>query len=268
MIIPAPNPVAFNLFGLPIYWYGVIMAVAIFVAIIIGNKYFNSLHQNIKKDFIINCSPIIIICGILGARLYFCMLNYSHYISHPLEILDIREGGLSIHGALLFGIIALILYCVKHKVSSLKVLDSLACATFLGQSMGRWGNYFNSEAYGFPVVGQKWGLFIPEGERITQYADFSLFHPTFLYESIFDLLGFGFLTVIYFKLCKKYTGLAFFVYMIIYSLIRYSIEQIRIDSALNIGSTPIAQIISIGMYILGCVGIIFVVAKNYYKSTD
>jgi phosphatidylglycerol:prolipoprotein diacylglycerol transferase len=256
MIIPAPNSIAATVLGISIYWYGIIMAFAILSATIVGNAIFNKISEN--KDFIISIAPTVIIAGILGARLYFCTLNYKYYFSHPLEIFDIRQGGLSIHGALIFGILALIISSYVKKVSILKVLDTMAISAALGQSIGRWGNYFNSEAYGLPVAGQTWGLFIPAQKRVEQYADFSLFHPTFLYESILDFTCFCALLFYMFKSKTKKSGTIFFAYLSLYALIRFFIEQIRIDSALNIGSIPIAQIISLLMFCIGIVGILIV----------
>ncbi len=261
-VIPAPNPVAFNLFGLPIYWYGVIMATAIFVGMLVGNKVFNQVNPNLRKDIIIEYAPIIIISGILGARLYFCMLNFHYYFAYPIAILDIREGGLSIHGAIIFGILSLIFIAKRAKTSLLSLLDGMACSILCGQIIGRWGNYFNSEAYGLPVKSQNWGLFIPESNRFLGYTDFSLFHPTFLYECILNLLGFILLFFVIIKFGKKFKGITFFSYLIIYSVIRFFIEQIRIDSALNLGSIPIAEVVSVILFFIGLIGVFATLYKN------
>ncbi len=262
MIIPAPDDVAFKLLGFPVYWYGVTMALAILVSLLSANYLFNKINSSQKKDVIIEFAPLIIIMGILGARLYFCLLNAHYYFLHPLEILDIREGGLSIHGAIIGGILSLYIAARKHKVNFLSVLDAMGCATILGQSVGRWGNYFNSEAYGLPVLSQKWGLYIPQTRRISEYYNYSLFHPTFLYESAADFAAFFILLFILFKSGEKYRGITFFSYLVIYSLIRFFIEKIRIDSALNIGSVPFAQIISAILFIVGAVGIVFIFIRN------
>lgn len=261
MIIPSPNPVAFTLAGFPIYWYGIIMAFAILVSTLIGNFLYNKLNPDSKKDIIISIAPVAIICGIMGARLYFCMLNPSYYLAHPLEIADIREGGLSIHGALIFGIISLAAMTRYYKVPVLKILDSLSCAVFLGQAIGRWGNYFNSEAYGLPVAGQNWGLFIPQARRCAEFPDYSLFHPAFLYESILDFCGFIILFFLLKRYGKKYTGITFFAYLILYALIRFFIEQIRVDSALNFGTLPVALVVSVVMFVIGLVGVCFTVKE-------
>ena len=260
-VIPTPAPIAFTLFGFPIYWYGIIMALAIFISALVGNFLFNKINPDLKKDIIISIAPVLIICGIIGARLYFCLLNGDYYFTHPLEIFDIREGGLSIHGALIFGILCLLVVAFKNKISPLKILDTLACSVFLGQAIGRWGNYFNSEAFGLPVDGQTWGLFIPETLRPAQFSDYSLFHPTFLYESVLDLAGFLLLLFVLKKFGRKYKGFTFCLYLILYALIRLVVEQIRVDSALSIGTIPIAQIVSFVMLLGGIVGVLFIVKK-------
>jgi len=262
MIIPAPQPVAFSLSGLPVYWYGICMACAIFIAIICANAMFNRQNDFLKKDIIVSFAPVVIICGILGARLYFCFLNPVYYFAHPVEILDIRQGGLSIHGALIAGIASLWVLAHKNKIPVLNILDAMGCATILGQAIGRWGNYFNSEAYGLPVSSQRWGLFIPPERRVGQYYDYSLFHPAFLYESILDLCGFFLLLFIYFKYSKKYSGLPFFTYLTLYSVIRFFIEQIRVDSALNLGGIPVAQLVSVICFLTGLCGITVALFKN------
>lgn len=266
MIIPAPSSVAFSILNFPIYWYGIILASAIFISIIVGNKFFNTVNFDLKKDVIISCAPLIIISGIIGARLYFCLLNPSYYLTHPIEILDIRQGGLSIHGAIILGVVGLIVSAKKNKVPVWKVLDSMSCATILGQAIGRWGNYFNSEAYGMPVSGQHWGLFIPESKRVVEYINYSLFHPTFLYECVLDLIGFGILSFILFKFGRKFSGVPFFAYLTLYSLIRFFVERIRIDSALDFGSVHIAEIMSVVLFVVGIWGIIFCAFRTGEKS--
>lgn len=262
MIIPAPPDIAFNLFGIPIYWYGIIMAVAIFVAMLVGNKLFNTVNTGLRYDVIIEFAPYIILSGILGARLYFCLLNPDYYFVNPIEILDIRQGGLSIHGAIIGGVICMIAIAHKARVPVMSIIDSMSCATLLGQAIGRWGNYFNSEAYGIPVASQNWGVFIPPARRVSEYVNYSLFHPTFLYESVLDFLGFFVLLFIILKFGKKYQGLPFFAYLTLYSTIRFFIERIRVDSALNVGILHIAELISIILFVAGLLGIIVILIRK------
>ena len=222
MIIPSVEPIAFNLFGVPVYWYGIIMASAILVAVLIANYLLNKTETS-TKDIIINSSTFFILFGILGARLYYCLLNLPYYINHPMQVLDIRQGGLSIHGAILFGVLALFFVAKHYKIAFLKLLDVVACSTILAQSIGRWGNYFNSEAYGLPTSSQTWGLFIPQVKRVAEFVQYSFFHPTFLYESILDFISFFVLLFIYKKFSKTKLGVTFFSYLIIYSIIRFFI---------------------------------------------
>ena len=261
MILYPPKSIAFNLFGIEIYWYGVIMATAILVAILAANKLFNSINN--KKNIIIDYAPLIIICGILGARIYFCSLNFSYYIKNIIEIFDIREGGLSIHGAIIGGIFSLIYIAKKQKINFLKITDSCACTIILGQAIGRWGNFFNSEAYGKPIADQSWGLYIAPQYRMEGFHQYNLFHPTFLYESILDIIGYGLLLIIFKNYANKYTGLTLYSYLIIYATIRFFVELIRIDSAAYVGNIPIAIIISTILLIIGLAGFSHTIVKKY-----
>lgn len=263
MYINAVNEIAFKFLGFPIYWYGIIMAFAIFVGISLGDKLYNNAYKYDRKEVIYEFAPIIIIVGIISARLYFCLLNYEYYFSNPLEILNLRQGGLSIHGGIIGGILAFVYIAKRARVRIFRLLDAASCSTILAQAIGRWGNYFNSEAYGLPT-NQNWGLFIPPTNRISQYAQYSYYHPTFLYESILDFIGF-FILLYFFKKYQNnaHNGYVFFLYIIIYSIIRILIEPIRVDSALNIGNCPIALIVSLIMLIFGIIGFLHIKKKNY-----
>ncbi len=206
-------------------------------------------------------SAIILIAGIFGARLYFCMLNPIYYFNEPLEILNFREGGLSIHGGLAAGIGALIVICKKRQISILKILDAFSCGTALAQSIGRWGNFFNSEAFGAPT-NLPWKLFIPPSNRPMGMEDIEYFHPTFLYESLLDIVVFFVLLTIIRKFSKKFNGLTFFSYLILYSTVRFFVEGLRIDSALNICGIPFAQVVSALLFITGGIGITVIYLKN------
>lgn len=261
-IIPAPADIAFKVFNFPVYWYGITMALAILTGAITANKLFNKIWSQDAKDIIIEYAPLMILFGILGARIYFCCLNPEFYFSHPLEIFNIREGGLSIHGGIIGGILGIILMSYRSKISFWKLIDSLSCGIILGQAIGRWGNYFNSEAYGLPIASQNWGLYIPLKSRIPEFANYKLFHPTFLYESILDICAFIILIYIFNRFGRKYNSLTFFAYLILYSVIRFFMEFLRVDSALNIGTIHVAQIASIMMFFIGAIGIINLFIKT------
>ncbi|MBR1424947.1 prolipoprotein diacylglyceryl transferase [bacterium] len=262
LVIPAPNDVAFYIGNFPVYFYGITMATAIFAGILIANYLFNKINTPDKKDIILEYAPLFILFGILGARLYYCCLNPTYYFAHPIEILDIRKGGLSIHGSIIGGILSIIIVSIKTKISFFKLIDPLSCGIILGQAIGRWGNYFNSEAYGLPVASQNWGLFIPQSKRSTEFINYNLFHPTFLYESLLDLFIFFILLFIFFKFGKKNSGITCCIYLILYSLVRFFVEQLRVDSALNIGFFPVAQIVSICLCLTGIAGLTILAKKQ------
>lgn len=267
-ILPAPKDVAFSLYGFDVYWYGVIIAIAIFVAFITANNIFNKRQAYMRRDIVFEYAPIIIICGILGARLYYCFLNYDYYLNNPIEILDIREGGLSIHGAIIGGIVSIIAMAKHYKVPLFKLLDPIACATILGQAIGRWGNYFNSEAYGLPVSTQNWGVFIPEAKRVGTYANYELFHPTFLYESLADLLAFFILLITLNTVGKNRHGFTFFLYLTLYSIIRFFIEKLRLDSALDLGGVHFAGIVSVVLFVVGIIGMLCIRKEKLFNTDN
>ena len=256
MIFQSPGDIVFSIGGFSIYYYGIIMAFACFVGVWTSYKVFRRFNKDKNFEEIWDFAAYLLIFGFLGARLYYCMLNPVYYFYNPLEILNFREGGLSIHGGIIAGIIALVLLSKKYKLPVLNTLDAFVCGTALAQSIGRWGNFFNSEAFGSPT-NLPWKLYISPSHRPEQYISYEYFHPTFLYESILDLFGFGILTFILFKFGKKYSGVSFFAYLTVYSVIRFFVERIRIDSALDIGSLHVAEIMSVILFVIGIAGMIF-----------
>ena len=258
MIIQSPGEIAFNIFNFPVYSYGIILAFAVFLGVctaeILAKKF-----SDIPENFFVDNSPVVIIAGILGARLYYCIVNYPYYIHNPLEIFDIRQGGLSIHGMLIAGIVTVYFLAKKYRVNLLRLLDVLACSVILAQSAGRWGNFFNSEAFGYPTGGN-WGVFIPVPQRPVEFLNYELFHPAFLYESFLDLVIFA---VLIFILRRTRAGCTFFWYLILYSVVRIFVEYFRIDSVLNIGGFPIAQVVSVLLIIAGVIGLKTVNCKRY-----
>lgn len=244
-----------TVFGLHIYFYGVILAFAIvvgtFVADFIGTKYFG-----FKKETMIDLSPYLVISGIVGARLYYCLLNYDFYLRFPTEILAIRHGGISIHGAILGGLVGLIIFAKRKNFSILKLADVSSIGLVLAQAIGRWGNFFNSEAFGTPT-NLPWKLFIAPQYRPIPFTENEYFHPTFLYESILDFLIFWLL----FKLVrsKKYKkdGNIALLYLIMYSLVRIFVEHFRIDSVCYIHGIPVAIVVSAGIIVLASLALIY-----------
>ena len=256
----SPGDVAFNFFGYPVYYYGIILASAIFVGIYCAYLLYKKYYEASKAQNIIDFSPLIIIIGILGARFYYCLVNFSYYTAHPFEIFYIRQGGLSVHGMIIVGICGLWWLSKKYKMSFLQLIDSFLCGTALAQSIGRWGNFFNSEAFGAPT-NLPWKLFIPISHRPTEFINYEFFHPTFLYESILDILIFVLLLVL-FKRLSKTPGLIACIYLILYSFARILVESCRVDSVLNIAGIPIAQIMSLAIIIFASVFVIILIRKK------
>lgn len=254
-----PSTNSFEIFGMNIKFYGIVMSVALICAMCAIFFITKKIYKNkISFDFLLDLFPIVVISGILGARLYYVLLNLPFYAVQPEEIFAIWHGGLSIHGAIIFGIIAGIIYCRIKKQNVLLCADVCILGLPIGQAIGRWGNFFNSEAFGTPTK-LPWGLYVPENLRPEQYANFEFFHPTFLYESILNLVIFA--VLLYLTKKGQKTGIIFFSYFILYAIARFLVESLRIDSVLNIGIFPVAQIASILMFIIGITGIL-VTRKN------
>ena len=257
----SPSQIMFSIGDFNIYNYGVVLATAIAVGVLFsdwaGNKWFG-----LKKDAIIDLAPYLIIFGIIGARLYYCFLDIDFYLRFPTEIAAIRHGGISIHGAIFGGFIGLIIYAKRHKESIPKLCDVCSVGLILSQAIGRWGNFFNSEAYGLPTT-LPWKLYIAEQYRKIPYTNFEYFHPTFLYESILDLIIFFILVYISKNKLFKKSGNIALLYLILYSAARIPIEYLRIDSVSYIFGIPVAIIVSASIII---VSLILLLRRNNTKN--
>ncbi len=243
-----------TIFGVNIYFYGVILALAIVAGTFVSD-YFGQKFFDLKKETIIDLAPYLVIFGIIGARLYYCILNYSFYLRFPTEILAIRHGGISIHGAIFGGLVGLIIFAKRRKISIAKLCDVSAIGLALAQSIGRWGNFFNSEAFGTPT-NLPWKLYIAPQYRPIPYQDVNYFHPTFLYESILDLAIFGILVLILKKDLNKKQGNLALIYLILYSVARICVETLRIDSVRDIFGVPVAIFVSICIIIVSSIALI------------
>lgn len=262
MILSSPGDVIFKIGSFNIYYYGVIMALAVvaglFACKIVCSKFYS------KSDFgvIYDLSIGTIISGFLGARIYYFICASINSPQNFFEIFAVRNGGMSIHGAIIGGLIFVLIYLKIKKLSVLKYIDILTFGLITGQIIGRWGNFFNSEAFGLPTF--SWlKLYIPPNNRPAEFMAFDYFHPTFLYESFFNAL---ILIILIFIAGKtKKCGYIFFSYLIMYSIVRFFIENIRLDSVLNVNSIPLAQIISIIGIITGAAGILIIKYKTVKK---
>ncbi len=230
------NRVAFTIFGLDVMWYGVLMAVAMILCVTIALR--EGKRVNISEDDLLNLAIVAIPSGLLCARLYYVVFNWSWYSNNLSEILNFRGGGMAIHGGLIGGLLAGFIYTKVKKIDFFKMADTVIIGMPLGQAIGRWGNYINGEAHGGPTD-LPWGILV-DGVKV---------HPTFLYESIWNLGVFVFLW--FFRTKKKYEGQIVLMYLGLYSVGRFFVEGLRTDS-LMFGPLRMAQVISI-ITIIVCV---------------
>jgi phosphatidylglycerol:prolipoprotein diacylglycerol transferase len=229
------NPVAFEIFGISVRWYGIIMAAGILCGLVYALKESKrvGMDENIILDLVIYAIP----AGIIGARLYYVLFNWDYYSKEPAQILNIRGGGLAIHGTLIAAIITGIIYTRVKKVSFWALADIASPGLILGQAIGRWGNFINQEAHGTPTD-LPWGIMV-DGVKV---------HPTFLYESLWNLTVFA--VLLWYRKRKKTEGNVFLLYLVLYSVGRFFVEGLRTDS-LMLGSIRAAQLVSAAAVIAG-----------------
>ena len=252
------NPIAFNIFGLSVAWYGIFIAVGMMVGILLAD--FTSRLKNVNYDELLNIILISFPIAILGARAYYVAFEFNQYKDDLIQVFNIRQGGLAIHGGVIFGMLAALLYTRYKKESLLKFADVAAPSIIIGQAIGRWGNFFNSEAHGGPVTQgfiSKFPEFIQNGMLI----DGVYYHPTFLYESIWNVIVCLILIYLLTKTFKR--GTVFFTYIGLYSIGRFFIEGLRTDSLMFAG-LRVAQLISLAGVVLW---IIFIVANHRKKDS-
>lgn len=253
------NPIFLDLGFLQIRWYSLFILIAITISTFFIMK--EAKRFNIDKDTILNLICLTVIIGIIGARLYFVIFNLDYYKENPSEILKIWNGGLAIHGGIIAGLITIFIYCKKINIKFFRILDIIAPWLLLSQALGRWGNFFNTEAYGAATTLEHLqNLHIPnfiiEGMNINGIY----YTPTFLYESLWCLLGFIILIV---ARRIKYTKLGQLtaMYFMWYAVGRFMIENSRLDS-LMIGNIKVAQLVSVILFLTGLILFVFELNKK------
>lgn len=252
------QPVLIDLGIIKIYWYSVMILVGLLIG---GTLAINEAKKwKISEDFMINLFFYLIPLSIIGARLYYVLFNLDYYRENIIEIFKIREGGLAIHGGIIVGLLFIILYSKKYKVNTFRLLDIVAVGMLIGQAIGRWGNFFNQEAYGAATTESFLkSIFIPQFIIDGMKINGTYYHPTFLYESLWCLIGFiALLFIRRYKYIK--IGQITAIYLTWYGLGRFFIESLRTDS-LMLGNYKIAQIVSIVMFISGII-LFFVIGKG------
>ncbi|MDN4493138.1 prolipoprotein diacylglyceryl transferase [Ureibacillus aquaedulcis] len=255
-ILLAINPVAFSLGSIEVRWYGILIASGIVLAYFVGQR--EAVKRGLPEDFLADLLIWAIPISILCARIYYVSMKWDYYGANPEKIIQIWNGGIAIHGALIGAVITAYIFCKKKGISFLKVADILAPSLLIGQIIGRWGNFMNQEAYGGPVSREFLeNLMIPNWIIEQMYVqDLGTYvHPTFLYESMWNVVGLIILLIL--RKVNLHRGEIFFGYMIWYSIGRFYIEGMRTDSLYLIGELRSAQVVSILAIILGIAFIVY-----------
>jgi phosphatidylglycerol:prolipoprotein diacylglycerol transferase len=251
----SPGPILVKLGPITIRWYGLLIATAVLIGVNLSQYLAKRRHVN--PDLLSDLAIWLVIGAIPAARLYYVIFEWQEYIYHPERIIAIWQGGIAIHGAIIGGAIAALIFAKLKQISFWQLADLVAPSLILGQAIGRWGNFFNSEAFGSPTD-LPWKLYIPLERRPPDFASFEYFHPTFLYESLWDVMVFVLLMVLFFRSLqgkpKLKIGTLVLLYLPAYSLGRLWIEALRTDS-LMLGSLKMAQVISLLGIGLGLAGL-------------
>ena len=252
------NPAAIT-FGesFSIHWYGILIAVGIALAFLYA--FYRSRFEGVKFDDLLDITLFTVVFAVIGARLFYVMFAPSEF-KNFLDVIAIWSGGLAIYGAVIAGAITIAVVCRIKKISTLKVLDFAAPAVMIGQIIGRWGNFVNVEAYGTETT-------LPWRMGILSYSGWSYVHPTFLYESLWNLVGFILINTFYGwktkKTHQKYDGQIFLMVFTWYGFGRMLIEGLRTDS-LYVGPFRISQVLG-GLFFLVGLGLLL---YHHFTKTD
>jgi len=240
--------VAFSVFGKDIYWYGVIIMLGMLAAFI--HAYVRCRQERISTDDLLDVGIWTVLCGVLGARLYYVATTWSEGNYHNIvDVFAIWEGGLAIYGGIIAGALAIAAVTRIKKMNTFQLMDTVAPGVMIAQAMGRWGNFVNGEAFGYEVA--EGSLLYPF--RMGLISDFTgsemlYYHPTFLYESVWNLVGFTLITIFYRK--KRFHGEIALCYLTWYGLGRMFIEGLRTDS-LYVGPFRISQVVGFVCFVAG-----------------
>ncbi|WP_342514563.1 prolipoprotein diacylglyceryl transferase [Sporosarcina sp. FSL K6-1522] len=259
----AINPVAFSLGPIAVRWYGIIIALGIVLAFIVVQKEMvkRGMHPDFLTDLLIWAVPI----SILSARIYYVIFEWEAYKGQPWRMIAIWEGGIAIHGALIGAFITTYVYTKRRGVSFWKTVDIAAAGILIGQIIGRWGNFMNQEAHGGPVS-EKFleTTIIPDWIMNQMTIDGITYHPTFLYESLWNVVGL--IIILLLRKVNLKRGEMFLFYLVWYSIGRFFIEGMRTDSLYVIGELRAAQLVSVTTIVIGI--ILFVVRRYVQKVNE
>jgi phosphatidylglycerol:prolipoprotein diacylglycerol transferase len=251
----SPGPIIFEIGFITVRWYGLLIALAILIGVTLSQ--YLAKRRGVKPELLGDLAIWLLLAAIPCARIYYVLFEWQEYAQRPEDIIAIWKGGIAIHGAIIGGAIAAIIFARLNRVSVWQLSDLVVPSLALGQAIGRWGNFFNSEAFGRPTD-LPWKLYISPTRRPPEYLNYDYFHPTFLYESLWNLAVFALLIYLFFWGLKHKDrlkiGTLTFVYLISYSIGRFWIEALRTDS-LMLGYLRIAQIVSLGAIAFGLLGL-------------
>ncbi len=242
---------AFSIGPVRIRLYGLVAGLSLLLGYFVISRY--AKKKGLDTNHIDSAFPWIVILGFLGARIYYVVFEWEHYRHALAGIFKIWQGGLSIYGAILGGIIGSFIYTKRAKISFVNFLDTVVLGVPLAQSLGRWGNFFNQEAFGRPTE-LPWRMYVEPLHRPFEYLGSQFFHPTFLYESLWDL--FVFLMLVYLSRSPHKSGYILGSYLVLYSLGRFFIEGLRLDSSFILG-LRIDQIVSLVLIVIGAMLILY-----------
>lgn len=242
----------------PVTWYSFLIVLGAALAILLASR--EERRTELKKDTIIDLSLWLLPFGIIGARIYYVVFAWSEFRDDPVSVFRIWEGGIAIYGAIIAGIIVLLIFCRIRKIPPLLLCDCIAPGLALAQSIGRWGNYFNMEAYGARITNPAL-CFFPLAVEISGPAGNEWHMATFFYESVLDFGIFLFLIASRRKLLKR-RGDVFFFYLFLYAAGRLIVEDLRMDSLYASSNIRISQMLSI----LLCLAIMIRYLYTYYRQ--
>lgn len=260
----SPGEIALQIGIFTVYWYGICMAFAILTGLFYSVKIAKKLYQFFDTEKFYDLIFYVLIGGIIGARLYYVCFDWGYFSQNLMDIPKLWLGGLSIHGAILGGFFTGFFYVKIKKLDLWMYADITTFGLCMGQIIGRLGNFFNSEAFGRPTD-LPWKLFIPINSRPEGFENFAFYHPTFAYEMIINTFIVFFLYLLAKKYPQRQHGLVFFTYLILYSVGRIFVENLRIDSVFNLLGIPIAIWASSFLIIIGLIGL-FWTQKNKKKG--
>ena len=250
----SPGPIAFEVGSLSIRWYGLLIASAIILGTVLAQKL--AEKRNVDPELVGDLAIWLVVGAIPCARFYYVLFEWHRFQTQEwYKVFAIWEGGIAIHGAIIGGAIAATIFCKRQKISTWLMADIIMPAVILGQAIGRWGNFFNSEAFGSPTD-LPWKLLIPINRRPPEFVNEPYFHPTFLYESLWNIGVFAILIFVFLRFPKLRTGTITMIYAIAYSLGRFWIEGLRTDS-LMVSGLRTAQMVSLAAIVVGIFGLIW-----------